>query len=271
MQEKLNQLYRQVVSKYYGKYRGFVVERDDPQQKGRLRVRVPAVLGEEESGWALPCFPCGGLDGVGSISIPELDAQVWVEFEGGEVDLPIWTGTFYGENDAMPEEALQSPPDTQVVRLPVGHVLELCGVSGDEKIRLEHSSGSKLEMDKDGNVTILDQAGSTVQLSATDGKITCEESAGSKLELSSSAIKLQDTSGCEIELSGGSVTITGAAQITLDAPFVNLGGSGGEGVLKGQSFLTAYMVHTHPTGVGPSGPPIPTSEMAALSMNVKSV
>ena len=45
----------------YGKYRGFVIDNADPERLARVKLRVPSLLGEAESGWALPCLPCGGL------------------------------------------------------------------------------------------------------------------------------------------------------------------------------------------------------------------
>jgi len=83
-----------VRSHYFGKYRGVVVDTDDPGMQGRIQVRVPAVLGDVEV-WALPCVPYAG-DGVGLYLMPEADTGVWVEFEGGDPSFPEWTGCFWG-------------------------------------------------------------------------------------------------------------------------------------------------------------------------------
>jgi hypothetical protein len=88
--------------KYYGKYRGVVTNNVDPLQMGRIRAQVPDVLGENESGWAMPCVPCGVSKKVAS-SLPEVGAAVWIEFEQGDPDRPIWTGCFYGS-------AAETPP-----------------------------------------------------------------------------------------------------------------------------------------------------------------
>ena len=73
--------------KFYGKYRGQVSDVSDPKRIGRLRAKVPAVLGSTDSGWALPCMPYGGL-GVGMFNVPPVGAGVWVEFEGGDPSYP---------------------------------------------------------------------------------------------------------------------------------------------------------------------------------------
>jgi len=82
-------------TKFYGKYRGLVVENIDPLQIGRVMVQVPDVLGEIPSSWAMPCVPAAGIQS-GCFIIPPIGSQVWVEFEQGDPDYPIWTGGFWG-------------------------------------------------------------------------------------------------------------------------------------------------------------------------------
>jgi uncharacterized protein involved in type VI secretion and phage assembly len=82
---------------FFGKYRGTVSDNSDPTNRGRLKVRVPAVLGTVES-WAMPCVPYAGAS-VGFYSLPEPGTGVWVEFEAGDPSYPIWTGCFWGDNE----------------------------------------------------------------------------------------------------------------------------------------------------------------------------
>jgi uncharacterized protein involved in type VI secretion and phage assembly len=89
-------------SRYFGKYRGTVVDNADPTHKGRVKVHVPAVLGGLQV-WAMPCVPYAG-NAVGFLSIPAAGAGVWVEFEGGDPSFPIWVGCFWADNEA-PEQA----------------------------------------------------------------------------------------------------------------------------------------------------------------------
>jgi hypothetical protein len=91
------------MTQYFGKYRGKVENNIDPMQLGRIQVSVPAVLGEGTLSWAMPCVPYAG-SGVGLFVVPPMGANVWVEFEGGDPDYPIWSGCFWGigEVPAMP-------------------------------------------------------------------------------------------------------------------------------------------------------------------------
>ena len=82
-------------ARYYGKYRGMVIENIDPEQIGRVIVQVPDVLGITPSSWAMPCVPAAGIQ-AGVFVVPPIGSQVWVEFEQGDPDYPIWTGGFWG-------------------------------------------------------------------------------------------------------------------------------------------------------------------------------
>jgi Type VI secretion system/phage-baseplate injector OB domain len=81
--------------RYYGKYRGTVIENIDPEQIGRVLLEVPDVLGITPSSWAMPCVPAAGIQS-GVFVVPPIGSQVWVEFEQGDPDYPIWTGGFWG-------------------------------------------------------------------------------------------------------------------------------------------------------------------------------
>jgi len=91
--------------RFYGKYRAQVISNADPEQLGRITVRVPDVLGELESTWALPCVPAAG-NRAGCFIVPPAGSQVWVEFEQGDPDYPVWTGGFWGATDDLPGVAI---------------------------------------------------------------------------------------------------------------------------------------------------------------------
>lgn len=87
------------MSQYFGKYRGKVANNIDPMMLGRVQVSVAAVLGDGRLSWAMPCAPYGG-SGVGFFAVPPVGANVWVEFEGGDTDFPIWSGCFWGAGES---------------------------------------------------------------------------------------------------------------------------------------------------------------------------
>jgi hypothetical protein len=93
-----------VPKRYYGKYRGKVVENLDPLVLGRIIAMVPAVS-EMPMTWAMPCVPYAGMQ-VGFFAIPPIEANVWIEFEAGDPNYPIWTGCFWEEGQVPLENPL---------------------------------------------------------------------------------------------------------------------------------------------------------------------
>jgi len=102
MDDSLAMLIDWVRHRYFGKYRGSVTDNADPTNRARIKVRVPAVLGDLEL-WAMPCVPYAG-DKVGAFFLPEAGTGVWVEFEAGDPSYPIWTGCFW-QDDQLPDAA----------------------------------------------------------------------------------------------------------------------------------------------------------------------
>lgn len=95
--------------KFFGKYRGTVVMNIDPQQIGRIMVMVPDVLTPVPGTWAMPCVPAAGIQS-GVFVLPAIGSGVWVEFERGDPDHPIWVGGFWGLAAEVPALALVPPP-----------------------------------------------------------------------------------------------------------------------------------------------------------------
>jgi hypothetical protein len=118
--------------KFFGKYRGKVSNNVDPMQLGRIQVTVPEVLGDGRMSWALPCAPFAG-SGVGFFALPPTGANVWVEFEGGDPDFPIWSGCFW--------DVLQRPPQPAIPQMTVlktqAITLQLSDLPGGGGLTLE--------------------------------------------------------------------------------------------------------------------------------------
>lgn len=92
-------------TRFFGKYRGTVANNVDPMMQGRLQVNVPAVYGSGQLSWAMPCVAFAG-PGVGLFLVPPVGANVWVEFEAGDPDYPIWAGCFWGVGEAPASPAI---------------------------------------------------------------------------------------------------------------------------------------------------------------------
>jgi uncharacterized protein involved in type VI secretion and phage assembly len=259
---------KQVQQKYYGKFRGFVADNQDPEKRGRLKLRVPSVLGDTETGWALPCFPFGGLAGHGLFLVPENDAQVWVEFEEGDIARPIWTGTFWQKKEDVPSEATEGDgTKTRLLKTPGGHLLRFDDETDKEKLQILHPKGTEIAVDEKGILTLTDSGGSKVTLDPDAGKLTVEDSNGNTLTMDSSGTVVEDKNGNKIEMAAAGINVEGQ-KVVVKGTQVALGGDGGEPVIKGQSFLSLFMTHVHPTAMGPSGPPIPQGELSTLSTAV---
>jgi len=127
---------------FFGKYRGLVTDNQDPLSLGRLRARVPEVLGDVETGWALPAAPYAGA-GVGVYTVPAPDAGVWIEFESGDVSRPIWSGCWWGDGQLPADETgSASTPSRKIIRTDQG--LLLAFDDGGTTITLSDSNGSNL-------------------------------------------------------------------------------------------------------------------------------
>ena len=100
-----------VTRQYFGKYRGTVINNVDPMQEGRLMVQVADVTSLVPSTWAKPCLPFAGRQ-MGMWALPQIGAGVWVEYEQGDPDYPIWTGSWFGSAAEVPALALAAPPAT---------------------------------------------------------------------------------------------------------------------------------------------------------------
>jgi len=270
MDQLLQQLAQQAQQRYYGKYRGFVTDNRDPETRGRLKLRIPSVLGDQETGWALPCLPFGGLANQGLFMIPEVDAQVWIEFEEGNLDHPVWVGVFWQQSSDTPEEARLEEPTTRIIRTPSGHVLQFDDLSGEEHLRLAHSAGAELNVDPQGTVTLEEPNGARLTLDAEASEVVLEDSNGNTITMNSSGTVIEDSNGNKIEMAAAGITIE-AMQINVTGQQVNLGGSAGEALIKGQTFLGMFNSHTHVcTGPGsPSGPPLPPLTPAVMTISAK--
>jgi Type VI secretion system/phage-baseplate injector OB domain len=95
--------------KYYGKYRATVLNNVDPMQIGRIQVAVPDVSAVLPTSWAWPCLPMSGINN-GVFCLPSVGAGVWIEFEQGNPDHPIWVGGYWGLTAEIPALSHAVPP-----------------------------------------------------------------------------------------------------------------------------------------------------------------
>jgi uncharacterized protein involved in type VI secretion and phage assembly len=152
-------------TKFFGKYRGAVINNIDPMQTGRLQVQVPDVASLLPTSWALPCFPLSGKQ-MGMWAIPQIGAGVWVEFEQGNPDYPIWSGCWFGSAAEVPALALTAPPPLSdiVLQTAAQNALMLSDLPGPTGgILLKTTTGALISIN-DVGITISNGKGATIML-----------------------------------------------------------------------------------------------------------
>ncbi len=164
-------------AKYLGKYRGSVLSNVDPMQMGRLMLQVPDVYGSMPSTWAMPCVPAAGMQ-MGMWFVPPIGAGVWVEFEQGDADYPIWTGCWWSEGQAPPL-ALAVPP-------PISHLV--------------------LQTQLQNTLVISDAPGPT-------GGILIKSMTGAMIAINETGITISNGQGASILMSGPTVTVNQGALV----------------------------------------------------------
>ena len=165
--------------KYFGKYRGAVFNNIDPEQRGRIQAIVPDVTNVIPSTWALPCFPITGKQ-MGAYMIPQIGAGVWVEYEQGDPDRPIWSGCWYAVGE-VPALALAGNPASPSIVL---------------QTALQNS------------LVVSDLPGPT-------GGIMLKSTTGATIIVNDTGIYIQNGKGASIIMTGPSVTINNGAMVII--------------------------------------------------------
>ena len=165
---------------YFGIYRGTVVNNTDPMQMGRVEVNVPGVPGLLPSTWALPCAPMAGKH-MGVFMLPQTGADVWVQFEGGDVDSPVWVGAWWSNSGDVP-------------------ALAIAGEPGDPPIVLQ---------------TALRNAVMLSDLPGPNGGIMLTSAGGATIVVNDAGIFIENGQGARIELVGPAVTINAGALVVV--------------------------------------------------------
>lgn len=161
---------------FYGKYRGTCINNVDPQQMGRIQAIVPDVSSLLLTSWALPCMPFGGVNS-GFFAVPSIGAGVWIEFEQGDPDYPIWVGTYWGSAAEIPKLAFTVPPAV---------------------------SGVTLETTLQNGIVVSDVPGPT-------GGIMLKSTTGATIIVNDTGIYIQNGKGASIDMVGPNVTINKGA------------------------------------------------------------
>ena len=264
--------------KFYGNYRGIVVDNVDPLQNGRCKINVFGVydnVEEDHLPWATFSDPfMGGLEGFGSTLIPEVDTHVWVFFEGGDVRYPVYFAGAPAMNGKeapdVPEESRETErettfypddqageyPHNKVFKFKSGMTVEFDQTEGAERLRVFHPSGWEMIVNADGDKHTYTPGS---EEATTDGDIT--EEIGGNYDVTIS----------------GNLNIRVDGHTELSCPTIDLGESDLEPIILGDKFsdwaqkLTTWLdTHIHVGNLGaPTSPPQmphqPDAQPAVLS------
>jgi hypothetical protein len=159
---------------FLGKYRATVLNNIDPMMMGRLLVTVPDVSGLIPSTWAMPCVPFAGIQN-GFLALPLIGSGVWVEFEQGDPDYPVWVGCFWGSGAELPAAARMVPPGVPgvAIQTPLQNSIVLSDVPGVGGVMLRTTTGATIMINdvgividngKGANITLV---GPTVSINGT--------------------------------------------------------------------------------------------------------
>jgi uncharacterized protein involved in type VI secretion and phage assembly len=147
--------------RFFGKFRGQCVDNVDPMQVGRIAAIVPDVLGGTPSGWALPCLPVAGTSS-GMVALPPIGSWVWIEFEQGDPDRPIWTGGMWSVR-TLPPASMGVPAGGFTLQTPGGAALTVGDAPGFAGLVLRSAGGASITV-TDAGITIDNGRGAVISL-----------------------------------------------------------------------------------------------------------
>ena len=207
---------QQEEEKFLGKYRGKVVNTKDPLKLGRIQVTVPSLFGEGKLSWAMPSTPYAGKD-IGFFTVPPKDSNIWVEFEAGDLDYPIWSGCFWGENE-LPEYAQVEEQDKVQVFRTKGMTITLNnagrhhGLTNGLTIEVESDTVErKLKMIFDGEgVEINNKDETTIKITADI--IELNNRGSSTITIAQDNISSKESS-VEVKLTASTIELTNSPSI----------------------------------------------------------
>lgn len=160
-----------MIARFPGRNLGVVVDNVDPKKLGRIRVKVPEVLSDTETGWCLPASPFAGPN-IGFHAVPPVGGLVFVEWPNGDLArVPIWCGATWSDGKGVPDV----DHETIALVTAAGHRIELSDKSGSEAVKITAKSGAKVVLDSNGikleysgQKVVLDSSG----VSINDGALT---------------------------------------------------------------------------------------------------
>ena len=193
-------------SRIQGVVVGVITNNEDPDLMGRVKVKFPWLSDADESHWARIAAPMAGKER-GVYFLPEVDDEVLVAFEHGDVRFPYVLGSLWNGKEAPPAKNEDGKNSIRVIKSRSGHVIRLNDEDGKEKIEIiDKSEKNSIIFDTAEN-TITIAADKDITLSASQGTIKLD---AQKIEIKSSAdTKIEAGAGMDVKASS-TMNIKGA-------------------------------------------------------------
>ena len=276
----VTELLKKSEGQLFGKYRGRVVENQDPEKRGRLKLEVPSVFGTTVTDWVIGAFPFGGSASEAMVFVPAVGAQVLVEFIEGDKSSPVWTATYYPSNGTTDNNGV--PPETfdldqgslHLIRTESGIEVRLeddrAGADdGNNQIVILHPKGGEIRIDADGILSMKDGEGAEAVLDPVNKLVRLAAHSSGQIEMTDGGVEIAHGS-TSIKLDDSGIVLTGAS-IKVDGDSVSLGKNASAPVMNAQAFVTAYMAHVHPCPTGSTSPPAPPDPTMVQTVSLAKV
>jgi uncharacterized protein involved in type VI secretion and phage assembly len=191
-----------VQKRFYGVAVGIVTNNQD--QLGRVKVRMPWFSGSEESAWARVSVPMAGMNR-GTYFIPQVDDEVLLAFEHGDIRHPYVIGSLWNVQDTPPEQLPTDAAQKRTIRTEAGH--EIAFDDTLHSFSITTSTQQKIEIDRDkieiSNMSgthkiTIDNNSQSITIQATTGNIELKAPAG-KISLQASQVELNGTLSTDVK------------------------------------------------------------------------
>jgi phage baseplate assembly protein V len=196
--------------RFYGVVVGIVTNNQDPENMHRVKVRFPWLSNDVESNWARVAAPMAGK-GRGAYFLPEIDDEVLVAFEHGQVDHPFVVGCLWNGKDDAPESNADGENNHRTIKSRSGHVLRFNDKSGNETIEIIDKTGS--------NKIIIDSANNSITIEAKSD-ITIKSATG-KLSMQANGIEMKSRMGVSVE-AAQNMDLKANAIVTIKGAMIRL-------------------------------------------------
>ena len=203
------------MGKIFGVVVGIVTNNQDPDKLGRVKVRFPWLDEDDESHWARVATMMAGKDR-GSFFLPEVDDEVLIMFEHGDVRFPYVIGALWNGKDTPPRDNADGKNDFRVIKSRSGHELIFTDSDGKEQVEIKTKAGQQILLDDTSGsekILIKDKSGNKIEMDAVANAINLVSQ--TKLSIKSQQIELE--SDTTLTLKGQQIEINADAMMTIKA------------------------------------------------------